>query len=75
MTAMSAILAPDKSITAKRAAGRLLALVWWAPRPDPRARVVSAFRDIGIGASEKRAHERTKSWFRSGAGPWTKHLG
>ena len=74
MTANAAIHARDKSTTARRTAGRLLALVWRGPTPSLRARVAAPFHEIGVGASEKSAHERTKEWFRSSGGAWTHHL-
>ena len=74
MNANAAALAPNKSTTLKHAAGRLLALVWGGPEPSVRARVAAAFRRNGIAVAERSAHERTRDWYRSSRGTWTRGL-
>lgn len=74
MNANAATLAPDKSKTVKHAAERLLALVLRGPKSSARARVAAAFRHNGIAIAERSAHDRTRNWYRSSGGAWTRGL-
>lgn len=51
------------------------------PRPEPaaarasRLALVAAFRDLGVAVDEVRAYARTRDWYRSCRGEWTRFLG
>jgi len=39
-----------------------------------RQRLTAAFRDSGIAAEDTAAYARTKAWYRSSSGRWTRGL-
>jgi hypothetical protein len=74
MNANPATLAPDWSRTEREATAPLPAPVPEQTGANITAKVITAFRDIGIGADAKTAHARTKAWYRSSGGDWTQYL-
>jgi len=48
------------------------------PEPGHRPRaasLVAAFRELGVAVDETRAYARTRDWYRSCRGEWTRFLG